>query len=144
MAIAGQSGKISDGHINFGQLPGAGGSQRLPRAIGLLRAKHLMLTGEMLDAETSERWGLVTRVFPDETLLSEIDAMIAKMADKSAVGLRGAKRLANMTLDTPYGEGLRQEIAFVHNYATTEPDATEGLLAFKEKRAPRFGAPRKD
>lgn len=144
MAIAAESARIGDGHLNFGQLPGAGGSQRLPRAIGLLRAKHLMLTGELLDARTSEAWGLVTKVVPDADLLAEAEAWIAGMATKSAVGLAGAKRLANMTLDTPYEEGLRQEIAFVHRYATTEPDATEGLMAFKEKRAPSFGARKED
>ncbi|MFZ5747623.1 MAG: enoyl-CoA hydratase/isomerase family protein [Pseudomonadota bacterium] len=139
MAIAGASAKIGDGHLNFGQLPGAGGSQRLPRAIGMLRAKHLMLTGELLDAETAERWGLVTKVVPDGALMAAADAWIDGLAKKSPVGLAGAKRLANLTLDTGYAEGLRAEIAFVHAYATTEPDATEGLIAFKEKRAPRFG-----
>ncbi|CAH0351257.1 MAG: enoyl-CoA hydratase/isomerase family protein [Pseudomonadota bacterium] len=153
MGIASESAKIGDGHLNFGQLPGAGGSQRLPRAIGLLRAKHLILTGELLDAKAAEKWGLVTKVVPDAELVEAAKDWITAMAAKSAVGLAGAKRLANMTLDTPYEEGLRQEIAFVHRYATTEADATEGLLAFKEKRAPRFGqknrtphsvAPRKD
>ena len=138
MAIAGTSARIGDGHVNFGQLPGAGGSQRLPRAIGLLRAKHLMLTGDLLDAETAERWGLVTRVVPDADLLATARALATQLASKSAVGLAGAKRLANMTLELDYEEGLKAEIAFVHRYATTEPDATEGLVAFKEKRPPRF------
>jgi len=138
MALAGASAKIGDGHLNFGQLPGAGGSQRLPRTIGLLRAKHLMLTGDLLDAETCERWGLVTKVVPDADLIAVAEAWVAGLSTKSAVGLAGAKRLANMTLEVPYEEGLKAEIAFVHRYATTEPDATEGLLAFKEKRNPRF------
>jgi enoyl-CoA hydratase len=138
MALAGASARIGDGHLNFGQLPGAGGSQRLPRAIGLLRAKHLMLTGELLDAETCERWGLVTRVVPDAELIAQAEAWVASLSDKSGAGLAGAKRLANMTLDLSYEEGLKAEIAFVHHYATTEPDATEGLVAFKEKRPPRF------
>jgi len=138
MAIAGASARIGDGHLNFGQLPGAGGSQRLPRAIGLLRAKHLMLTGELLDAQTALHWGLVTKVVPDAELDAAVDAWIAALGAKSGAGLAGAKRLANMTLDLGYEEGLKAEIAFVHRYATTEPDATEGLIAFKEKRAPRF------
>lgn len=139
MAIAAASARIGDGHLNFGQLPGAGGSQRLPRAIGLLRAKHLMLTGDLLDAETAERWGLVTRVVADAELIATADAIAAGLLAKSGVGLAGAKRLANLTLELPYDEGLKAEIAFVHHYATTEPDAMEGLVAFKEKRAPRFG-----
>ncbi len=84
------------------------------------------------------------KVVPDAELIAAAETWIAGMATKSAIGLAGAKRLANMTLDTPYEEGLRKEIAFVHRYATTEPDATEGLLAFKEKRAPRFGARKED
>ncbi|AKM11545.1 enoyl-CoA hydratase/isomerase family protein [Croceicoccus naphthovorans] len=142
LAIMGSSAQIGDGHLNFGQLPGAGGSQRLPRAIGLLRAKHLMLTGELLDAETCERWGLVTRVIADDALIAAAEELVAGMMGKSPVGLQDMKRLANMTLDTPYSQGLRDEIAFVHRYATTEPDATEGLMAFKEKREPRFGKPK--
>lgn len=141
MAVAGASARIGDGHLSFGQLPGAGGSQRLPRAIGMLRAKHLMLTGELLDADAAERWGLVARVVPDDQLAAEVDALAATLATRSPVGIAGMKRLANMTLDTGYAEGLRAEIAFVHNYATTEPDATEGLLAFRDKRAPVFSLP---
>lgn len=144
MAIAAETARIGDGHLNFGQLPGAGGSQRLPRAIGLLRAKHLMLTGELLDAHAAERWGLVTKVVPDRELIPAAEGWIADMAGRSPVGLAGAKRLANLTLDTPYTEGLRAEIAFVHHYATTEPDATEGLMAFRDKRAPVFGSRKKD
>lgn len=142
LAIMGCGAKIGDGHLNFGQLPGAGGSQRLPRAIGLLRAKHMMLTGELLEADTCERWGLVTRVVADEDLIAAAQELVAGMMGKSPVGLQGMKRLANMTLDTPYIQGLRDEIDFVHRYATTEPDATEGLMAFKEKREPRFGKPK--
>ena len=65
-------------------------------------------------------------------------ALVAKLGDKSRAGLRGAKHLANLTLTTDLATGLRQEIDFVHRYATTEPDATEGLIAFKEKRKPAF------
>ena len=104
LVIAAASARIGDGHLNFGPLPGAGGSQRLPRAIGLLRAKHLILTGN----------------------------------EKRRVGLRGAKHLTNLTLTTDLATGLKREIEFVHRYATTEPDATEGLVAFKEKRNPVF------
>jgi enoyl-CoA hydratase/carnithine racemase len=144
MAIAARSARIGDGHVNFGQLPGAGGSQRLPRAIGLLRAKHLMLTGDLLDADVAERWGLVTMVAEDATLMATVDELIERLASKSPAGISGAKRLANMTLTRGYEEGLREELDFVHAYATGEPDATEGLEAFREKRAPRFGVQPKD
>ena len=140
LAIAGASAKIGDGHLTFGQLPGAGGSQRLPRAIGLLRAKHLMLTGELLSAEDARQMGLVNRVVPDADLASAATALVAQLDEKSRAGLRGAKYLANLTLTTDLATGLQQEIEYVHRYATTERDATEGLVAFREKRKPVFSS----
>lgn len=138
IALAAASAKIGDGHLNFGQLPGAGGSQRLPRAIGLLRAKYLMLTGDLLSAEEARQIGLVNQVVPDAELDAAATALVTRLGEKSRVGLRGAKHLANLTLTTDLATGLRQEIDFVHRYATTERDATEGLMAFKEKRKPVF------
>jgi enoyl-CoA hydratase/carnithine racemase len=138
LVVAAASARIGDGHLNFGQLPGAGGSQRLPRAVGLLRAKHLILTGALLSAEEAERIGLVNQVVADAELDTAVDALVAGLCEKSRVGLRGAKHLTNMTLTTDLETGLKREIDFVHRYATTEPDATEGLVAFKEKRKPAF------
>lgn len=138
IAIAAASAKIGDGHLNFGQLPGAGGSQRLPRAVGLLRAKHLMLTGDLLSADEAKQIGLINQVVPDAELDAAAAALVARLGEKSRIGLRGAKHLANLTLTTDLATGLRQEIDFVHHYATTERDATEGLMAFKEKRKPVF------
>lgn len=139
LVIAGSSARIGDGHLNFGQLPGAGGSQRLPRAIGLTRAKYLMLTGKLLTAEEAREIGLVNEVVPDAELLAAGDRLVASMAEKSRAGLAGAKHLANKTLTSDLASGLAYEIEFVHRYATSHPDATEGLLAFKEKRRPSYG-----
>lgn len=138
IVLAADTARIGDGHLNFGQLPGAGGSQRLPRAIGLLRAKHLMLTGQMLSAAEAREIGLVNEVVPHAELEQAFDRLIAKLAEKSRVGLASAKHLVNKTLTTDLETGLRYEIDFVLNYATTVPDATEGLLAFKEKRKPTY------
>lgn len=138
VVIAGSSARIGDGHLNFGQLPGAGGSQRLPRAIGLTRAKYLMLTGKLLTAEEAREIGLVNEVVPDAELLAAGDRIVASMAEKSRAGLAGAKHLANKTLTSDLASGLVYEMEYVHRYATNHPDATEGLLAFKEKRRPSY------
>lgn len=138
LVLAADTARIGDGHLNFGQLPGAGGSQRLPRAIGLLRAKHLMLTGKLLTAAEAREIGLVNEVVPHAELEAALDRLVGQLAEKSRVGLASAKHLANKTLTSDLEEGLRYEIDFVLNYATTVPDATEGLLAFKEKRKPIY------
>jgi enoyl-CoA hydratase len=138
LAIAADTARIGDGHLNFGQLPGAGSSQRLPRAVGLLRAKHLMLTGELLSAEDARQIGLVNSVVPAADLDGAVAGLVDQLREKSRAGLSGAKHLANATLTMDLDTGLRHEIEFVHRYATTEPDAIEGLVAFKEKRKPAF------
>ena len=138
VVVAARSAKIGDGHLNFGQLPGAGGSQRLPRAIGALRAKHLMLTGVMWNAEAALQAGLVSEIVPDEQLLSRCAELAALIATRSPANLRGAKHLVNEGLHCSLADGLRFELQYVHHYATTEPDATEGLLAFREKRKPVY------
>jgi enoyl-CoA hydratase/carnithine racemase len=138
LAIGADTARIGDGHLNFGQLPGAGSSQRLPRAVGLLRAKHLMLTGELLSAADAHQIGLINEVVSEAELDAAVNRLLDKMRPKSRVGLSSAKHLANATLSMDLDTGLKHEIEFVHRYATTEPDAIEGLVAFKEKRKPAF------
>ena len=138
LVYAADTAKIGDGHVNFGQLPGAGGSQRLPRVVGPLRAKQLIFTGELVSAVEAERIGLVNKVVPAGELDATVTALVMQFADKSRVGLKTAKRLVNIAANTDFAEGLKQEMAIVHRYATTEADATEGLVAFHEKRKPKF------
>lgn len=138
LIIAADSARIGDGHLNFGQLPGAGGSQRLPRTVGVVRAKRLMLSGEMISATEAERIGLVGEVVPADRLLARADELAAAMATKSRIGLRGMKYLVNEGLRGELEKGLGLEIEYVHAYATAEPDATEGLVAFAEKRKPVY------
>lgn len=140
IAVAAASARIGDAHVNFGQLPGAGGSQRLPRAIGPVRAKYLMLTGDIVAAAEAERLGLLSAVVADEQLEVFVDALLAKLLATSPAGARGAKRLVNHGMQLGRAEALRMELEYVHDYATTCPDATEGLMAFHEKRKPRFSA----
>jgi enoyl-CoA hydratase len=138
LAIAAQSAKIGDGHVNFGQLPGAGGSQRLPRTIGPMHARYLMLTGELLDGAEAARIGLVSRVVPDAELGVFTDKLVGRLRGASALGLKGMKHLANRGLSMALADALRMELEYVHDYATTSRDAGEGLVAFAEKRKPSF------
>lgn len=141
LVIAAESAKIGDGHLNFGQLPGAGGSQRLPRAIGALRAKHLMLTGDMWTARQARDAGLVSEVVADDALLARCATLAELIATRSPANLRGAKDLVNESHRSSLRDGLLFELQYVHRYATTVPDATEGLIAFREKRKPIYGKP---
>jgi enoyl-CoA hydratase len=138
LAIAADTARIGDGHINFAQLPGAGGSQRLPRAIGVARAKQLMLSGRLLDGQEAQRIGLVAEAVPAERLMARVDEIVDALSERSAYCVAGMKYLLNEGMRGSLQSGLRLEVDYVHNYATVHPDATEGLVAFGEKRAPRF------
>jgi enoyl-CoA hydratase/carnithine racemase len=138
LVLAPRSARIGDGHLNFGQLPGAGGSQRLPRTIGPARARWLIASGEFIDAAEAERFGLVSKVFDDELFDQEVDKLTERLTRHSPLGLSGMKHLVNEGLRGHVEAGLKMEIDFVHRYATQSHDATEGLLAFAEKRPPRF------
>jgi enoyl-CoA hydratase len=138
LAVASADARIGDGHLNYGQLPGAGGSQRLPRAVGAMRARELMFTGRLIDADEAERLGLVAKTAPSGEFDETVDALVASMLAHGARGLAGAKRLVNEGLAMPLGEALRFEIEVVHAYATGDPDAMEGLAAFRDKRPPKL------
>ena len=138
LSIAAASAKIGDGHVNFGQLPGAGGSQRLLRTIGPQQTRLLMLTGDLIPAAEAHRIGLVSVVAADDQLEAKTNELVAKLLAASQSGLRGAKHLINKGQQLDFHESLRMELEYVHTYATTHPDATEGLIAFAEKRKPRF------
>jgi enoyl-CoA hydratase len=138
LAVAAHEARIGDAHLNFGQLPGAGGSQRLPRAIGAQRAKDLLFTGRSIDASEAERIGLVARAFPAAALMPAARRLAEEILAKSPAGLARAKRLVREGLGMDLARALRFEIDLVHEWATTHPDAMEGLAAFAEKRKPRF------
>jgi enoyl-CoA hydratase len=138
LAIAAETAKIGDGHLNFGQLPGAGGSQRLPRAVGVGRAKDLILTGRLVDGREALRLGLVQRAVPGDKLMAEARALAQTFLEKSPLGLAQAKRLVNQGMSMGRAEAIDFEMDMVHEYASESFDATEGLRAFAEKRKPDF------
>lgn len=137
LVIAAESARLGDAHANYGLVPGAGSSVRLPLRIGISRAKYLLFTGDFLPARQLEAWGLVNEVVPDDELVSAVDELTAKIATKSPVGIRRMKRLVQDGLDQPTDLALRAEqvVSQLHAYSV---DRNEGLAAFSEKRKPRF------
>lgn len=138
LVVATEDARIGDAHLNFGQVPGGGGSQRLPRAIGVLRAKQLFFTGDWMTGSEAERIGLVNRAVPAAELMTAVNDLAAKIITKSPAGLRGIKYLVNQGMQVSLRAGLELELNYVHHYATSAEDATEGLIAFAEKRKPNF------
>jgi enoyl-CoA hydratase len=137
LAVADQGAKIGDQHANFGLVAGGGGSQRLPRVIGVRRAKELMLLGGWLSAREALAWGLVNRVAAAGELLKVLDEVAGALAELSGFASRTVKALVNRALDVELGAGLELEKALVADHMRSA-DAAEGLRAFVEKRKPRF------
>jgi enoyl-CoA hydratase len=140
--LASDRARFSDGHLNFSLLPGAGGTQRMPRTIGVLRAKDLLLTARMFDAREAAAMQLVTRCVAAGDLEEQLKELTSGLLEKSFSSRRAIKYLVNRGLKGSLAEGLELEAAYVLHYETTDPDAHEGLVAFSEKRKPRFRARR--
>jgi enoyl-CoA hydratase/carnithine racemase len=137
IVIAAESGRFGDAHANYGLLPGAGGSARLPRRVGMSTAKLLMFTGESFPAAYFAATDLVADVVADAELETAIQALVAKLATKSPLGLRRMKELANLTYVVPGSRARQIEIDYVAEHGRSQ-DFTEGVRAFNEKRPPRF------
>ena len=120
-----------------GQLPMAGGTQRLPRLIGRGEALRLILLGEEIDAAEAHRIGLVSAVVPDDRLQDEAIALAQRMASRGPIALRYAKEAVRRGLEQPLDQALRYETDLTVILQTTE-DRAEGVSAFLEKREPKF------
>ena len=123
--------------VKLGLLPGAGGTQRLPRLIGPARALELILTGKRIDAAEAERIGLVTRVVPLAELRTHALELALKIAENAPLAVRAAKAAVWQGLDLPVEEGLRLEQLLAEPVRQSE-DAKEGPRSFLEKRKPQF------
>jgi enoyl-CoA hydratase len=134
------SARIGDLHLSFGQMGGGGVLSLLPRMIGPAKARELIMSAELLDAEQALAWGLVNRVVPDEGLLEAGLAFARKVAVMSPTALASAKYVLNTAFADGTGlpSALRLERERNSLYVLTQPDAHEGLAAFAEKRVPRF------
>eukprot|EP00565_Helicotheca_tamesis_P005685 CAMPEP_0185725386 /NCGR_PEP_ID=MMETSP1171-20130828/1653_1 /TAXON_ID=374046 /ORGANISM="Helicotheca tamensis, Strain CCMP826" /LENGTH=307 /DNA_ID=CAMNT_0028393503 /DNA_START=129 /DNA_END=1052 /DNA_ORIENTATION=+ len=135
--LAGSNAKFAQPEINLGVIPGAGGTQRLIQSIGKSRAMELILTGDMIDAETASSYGLVSRVYPEETLVKEALDMGFKIASKGRMASLMAKECVNVSNEMTLSEGLRFERRMFHGLFATK-DQKEGMSAFLEKRKPDF------
>ena len=137
LIVASETAQFGQPETNLAVLPGAGGTQRLTRAIGKSKAMDVILTGRFLTAEEAERAGLVARVFPQESWLEDAKGVAVSIAAKSPVGVRLAKEAVNQAFETTLAAGLDAERKAFH-LALSSEDAQEGLKAFLEKRDPEF------
>ncbi|HET6620222.1 MAG TPA: enoyl-CoA hydratase [Dongiaceae bacterium] len=137
MIIAADNAKFGQPEITIGTIPGAGGTQRLTRAVGKAKAMDLVLTGRTMDAAEAERSGLVARIVSADKLLEEALGIAAKIASFSLPSVLLAKEAVNRAFETGLAEGLKFERRVFHATFGTE-DQKEGMAAFAEKRPPRF------
>lgn len=137
MIIAADNAKFGQPEINLGIIPGAGGTQRLTRAIGKAKAMDLVLTARMMDAAEAERSGLVARVVPLDQLMAEALKVGEKIASLSGPAVAIAKESVNVAFETTLAEGVRFERKIFYSLFATE-DQKEGMSAFAEKRKPAF------
>ena len=137
IVIAAESAKFALPEVKLAMLPGAGGTQRLPRAIGKAKAMDLCLSGRILDAAEADRYGLVSRIVPDERLIGETLALAATIAGYSLPALMAIKESVNRACESPLSEGIGFERRQLHARFASD-DAHEGMQAFLEKRKPVF------
>jgi enoyl-CoA hydratase len=137
LIVAAESARFGQPEINLGVIPGAGGTQRLTRAVGKSVAMEMILTGEPIDAREAHRLGLVARVVPNELLVEDVLALAAKIATKSPLALRLAKEAVNGAYEMSLTDALAHERRLFYLLFASE-DQKEGMAAFLEKREPDF------
>jgi enoyl-CoA hydratase len=137
MIVASETAKFGQPEIKIGTMPGAGGTQRLTRAIGKVRAMEMVLTGKFISAEEALNYGLVNRIVPVEVLLDETLKLAREIARQSPVAIKLAKESVNNAFNSTLDEGLVFERKnFYLTFASQ--DQKEGMAAFVEKRVPDF------
>jgi enoyl-CoA hydratase len=137
IVVAAENARFGQPEIKLGVIPGAGGTQRLPRAVSKAKAMDLCLTGRMMDAAEAERAGLVSRVVAADRLLDEAIGAAATIAEYSLPSVMAAKEAINRAFESPLAEGMLFERRLFHSLFATD-DQKEGMAAFVEKRKPAF------
>ena len=137
LRIASSGATMALPEVALGILPGAGGTQRLPRLIGPARAKEMLLLGRPVDAETAHRWGLVNAVVEPENLMAEARAWAERLLEAAPLSIAAIKGAVNEAMDVDIDAGLAYEQRRSASLAATD-DRREGYAAFAEKRKPHF------
>ncbi len=135
--IAADTARFGQPEITIGTIPGAGGTQRLPRAIGKARAMDMVLTNRWINATEAEAWGLVSRVVPAAQMLDEALATAQKICELPALAMRAAKESVNRAFETGLSDGISYERRLFHGLFGSA-DQREGMDAFVNKRKPTF------
>jgi enoyl-CoA hydratase len=137
IVVASESASFGQPEVNVGIIPGAGGTQRLPRAVGKYKAMEMILTGKSISADEAYRVGLVNHVVPPESLMEEAKKIATDIASKPPISIRSAKEAILKAQDTTLEVGLEFERKAFYMLFATE-DGKEGMKAFLEKRKPTF------
>lgn len=135
--LASSSARLGLPEIKLGVIPAAGGTQRLPRLIGEARAKELILTADLIDAETAHRYGIVSRVLPQAALMPAALELAQRIAAHPPLAVRFAKSAIHRGMQTDLDSGLEYE-RYAASMVVDSDDRVEGMRAFVEKREPRF------
>lgn len=135
--FAGEGARFGFPEVTLGIFPAAGGSQRIPRLIGVGKAKELMFSGDIIDAKTALGLGLVNRVVPDSEVITKAKEFAQKLSTRAPLALRYLKASIHAGLNTDLNTGLEQELEKVAILFSTR-DQKEGMRAFMEKRKPNF------
>jgi enoyl-CoA hydratase/carnithine racemase len=134
---AAEHARLALTEVTLGIMPGLMGTQNLPRAVGVRRAKELILTGTPFTAEQALGWGMVNKVCPDDQLMTEVLAVARRIADNAPISVRQAKKAIDKATELDRGSGYAFELEAYYRTVPTE-DRQEGINAFNEKRKPRY------
>jgi enoyl-CoA hydratase/carnithine racemase len=137
LRIASERARLGLPEVRLAVIPGSGGTQRLPRVVGVARAKELILTGRIIGATEAERIGLVNRVVPAGQALATADEVAVEIADRGPLAVREAKRLIDAALELDLDAGLAAELDASERIFATD-DMSEGAAAFFAKRPPSY------
>jgi enoyl-CoA hydratase len=138
LRIAGDSAKLGSPEVNYGLMPAYGGTQRLPRTVGVPKAKELIFTGAMISATEALRIGLVNKTVPAGQELRAARDLAHTIAGKAPRAVQASKRAINEGVGVPLAEGIELESTLFAAEVLPSPDLPEGILAFVERRPPKF------